>query len=638
MRRSLTLAGALAVGCALVAAPLASQAAIADTGKGGTEVFTTVGADGKPLPDLATFGGVGVKASAYGSAVVAKPGSTTEFYGLTDRGPNVDSPDGKSKIEPIPDYAPQIGLFRMDAGHAILEKTILLRGTDGKTMNGQVSPEADTGETITDLDGKVLPKSVDGYDSEGLVAAPDGTFYVSDEYGPYITHFAADGSMIGRLSPFDGTLPGELKMRDPNKGMEGLTMTPDGKTVVGMMQSALVTPDLTKKPKNVVPVRIVTIDIASGKTHEYLFMRHLDSAETNVSEITAISATKFLIDERDGKLEPGAYKRLYLADITNATDVGPASTVAGASYDATKGGLLVGGKSIEGLVGKAGEKDAAAALAAAKITPAASALYLDVAALVTGIDGSGNYFGHDKVEGVAALFGGQRLTISNDSDYGLGGATGTAPFQLEPKNLPNGQQDDGEFMNVTMANVAPAAVGPGYTALAAPSMTAKATTGANSRTVTVAGQNFEPGVTYSVVLHSDPVTLGTVTPAADGTIAPTDFAVPNTVPAGDHAVDLVAANGVVTAEAPVTLDAFAVPTTPAPSASAAPGGQATPTASASAPAAKQAPSATPTRAANQAGELPYTGFTGLPILIGSLLAAAVGVGLLLLERNRRLHG
>ena len=35
----------------------------------------------------------------------------------------------------------------------------------------------------------MLPKDPNGYDSEGLVALKDGTFWVSDEYGPFITHF-----------------------------------------------------------------------------------------------------------------------------------------------------------------------------------------------------------------------------------------------------------------------------------------------------------------------------------------------------------------------------------------------------------------------------------------------------------------
>ncbi len=92
-----------------------------------------------------------------------------------------------------------------------------------------------------------------GYDSEGLVAMRDGTFWVSDEYGPYVTHFDHDGYEIGRLTPYTasvdnafhtivGYLPPEFARRLKNKGMEGLALTPDGRMLVGAMQSALQSP------------------------------------------------------------------------------------------------------------------------------------------------------------------------------------------------------------------------------------------------------------------------------------------------------------------------------------------------------------------------------------------------------------
>jgi len=52
--------------------------------------------------------------------------------------------------------------------------------------------------------------------------------------------------------------------------MEGLTVTPDGQTLVGIMQSALQQPDLTQKPGNVTTLRIVTVNLRTHVTHEYL--------------------------------------------------------------------------------------------------------------------------------------------------------------------------------------------------------------------------------------------------------------------------------------------------------------------------------------------------------------------------------
>jgi len=38
-------------------------------------------------------------------------------------------------------------------------------------------------------------------DSEGLVLSHDGSFWVSDEYGPYIYHFTRQGKMVGAIRP-----------------------------------------------------------------------------------------------------------------------------------------------------------------------------------------------------------------------------------------------------------------------------------------------------------------------------------------------------------------------------------------------------------------------------------------------------
>jgi hypothetical protein len=335
-------------------------------------------------------------------------------------------------------------------GKAVLERSIPLRAADGTPYSGRVNTQATTGETIVDLNGSVLPADKTGYDSEGLVALPDGTFWVSDEYGPFITHFDGRGRAIGRLSPFDGSLPAELANRVPNKGMEGLTVTPDGGTLVGIMQSALQQPDLTKKPGNVTTLRIVTYDLRTHAAREYLYL--LDDPKVNsgaVSEITALSPTTFLVDERDGNFEPGAYKKLFKIDFSHATDVGPKASVPGATYDAAKGGLLAKGQSVDAYVGTDDTATATTDLAAAGITPVTKKLAVDLGGLLTGLDPAGGFFGHDKIEGVATTDGGRTIVVSNDSDFGIDGVTNdAAPFQLHVKTLPDGRQDDGEFLAI----------------------------------------------------------------------------------------------------------------------------------------------------------------------------------------------
>ena len=88
----------------------------------GTDTFTYTVSDAvhlysTHLPPLARIGGVPITGGAYGSSlapVPGSPGSPGEYYGLTDRGPNVDGPVENEKILPLPKFQPAIGRFRPD--------------------------------------------------------------------------------------------------------------------------------------------------------------------------------------------------------------------------------------------------------------------------------------------------------------------------------------------------------------------------------------------------------------------------------------------------------------------------------------------------------------------------------------------
>jgi hypothetical protein len=442
--------------------PAGTMAYTPNKGFSGTDQFQVTTTDAVKLyavdtPPMATVGGVDIQSSANGSAIAAVPGNSDEIYGLTDRGPNVDGRTDNEKVLPIPDFHPQIAVFQLSDGTATPGKTIILKGPDGEQLVGLVHPQANTGETLVTIDGRPLPPSDHGLDSEGLVALPDGTFWVSDEYGPFLIHFDAKGKELERLSPFNGTLPRELSLRSPNQGMEGLTVTPDGSTLVGIMQSALATPGLEGSAKQVPLTRIVTVNLASKAMKEYLYpLANPQDTKVAVSEITALSDTEFLVDERDGELQPGANKKIYIADVSKATDVGPNATVPGATYRADAGGLQVEGKPIETVVGVTTDAAAIDKLKSLGITVASKTLKLDLGALLTELNNKGEFFGHDKIEGLATPDGGKTLVIANDSDFGLAGiASDTPPFKLKPKILANGRQDSGEFLVVDTTKLPP---------------------------------------------------------------------------------------------------------------------------------------------------------------------------------------
>ena len=246
-------------------------------------------------------------------------------------------------------------------------------------------------------------------------------------------------------------------MRSPNQGMEGLTITPDDSTLVGIMQSALKTPGLEGSAKPVPLGRIVTVNLATKAVKEYLYPL-ANPAETKVavSEITALSNTLFLVDERDGELQPRGNKKVYIADIADATDVGPGANVPGGVYRADAGGLQLDGKPVETLVGVSSDAAAVDKLRSLGVTVASKPLKLDLGALLTELNDRGEFFGHDKIEGLATPDGGKTLVVANDSDFGLAGIESqTPPFKLKPKVLASGRPDTGEFLVVDTTKLPP---------------------------------------------------------------------------------------------------------------------------------------------------------------------------------------
>src|SRR4051812_44726671 len=192
------------------------------------------------------------------------------------------------------------------------------------------------------------------FDPESVRLSRDGkSVFVSDEYGPYIYRFdRASGFRTAVYTVPDKfavtylSAQGDLEIdvannpigRVANKGMEGLAITPDGSTLVGIMQSAL-EQDGGDNAGQV--VRIITIDVDSGAIlHEYAYPTDTDKKYT-VSDIVAVTNDVFLVDERDGKGfadVPGSeakFKKLFLIDLSDATDV---STIQG--HDALSGAAV----------------------------------------------------------------------------------------------------------------------------------------------------------------------------------------------------------------------------------------------------------------------------------------------------------
>jgi len=286
-----------------------------------------------------------------GSGLAWAGGDT--FLAVPDRGPNAVA--WNSAVDDTTSYVPrfhtlQLALSAVPNGTLPYTLTPLVKST---TLLWSPTPLAYgaqapagvaanhyplTGRSDSFDASKTSSNTADGrFDPEGIRVSRTGkTLYVTDEYGPYVYQFDRATGARGRSYALPSTfyvanknaqgaleISGNTSGRVTNKGMEGLAITPDGRTLVGFVQSPLIQDGGDGGRMN----RIVTIDTATGATHQYAYDNYLaDKSKTyNSSELLAINSHEFLVLERDGKGlgddSTAVVKRLYKIDIAGATDV-----------------------------------------------------------------------------------------------------------------------------------------------------------------------------------------------------------------------------------------------------------------------------------------------------------------------------
>lgn len=392
-----------------------------------------------------------IRNGGYGSDAAAHPINPNQFYALTDRGPNADfeGEAGAGKLFLTPNYTPRIGLFELQANSQIVKiKDILLKDAQGNPISGLPNPKAlgGTNEIPYDVDGQLMVMNpqmpfnetsnpirtdINGLDPEGLAALDDGSFWISDEYGPHVVHYASDGVELARINPFandkrnnviiDGKqllLPAEFANRRANRGMESLTITPDQTTLIGVMESSMDNPD--KIGRNSALTRIVTIDLVTGQIAQYLY--RLDNPKHVNSGIVAINDHEFYIIEHDRKMplqHKEAKKFIYKIDIAQATDIeGVANQITDTNYDFEQDiafGLMINGQTLEQFL--AFDEQNWQVLAELGIKPVRKSLVVDVIGAVD--------YPHDKLEGLWLRQDGS-FGLLNDDDFSITDAEGSS--------------------------------------------------------------------------------------------------------------------------------------------------------------------------------------------------------------------
>lgn len=205
-------------------------------------------------------------------------------------------------------------------------------------------------------------------DAEAVAIAPDGSYYVSDEYQVGIFRFDKTGKLIGYIPATPALTPrvgGVVNFttadavagqtgRRLNQGLEGLTIAPDGKTLWTLLQSATLQDSTLGNDALRTTTRLIGYDISGNPTPDSPFAEFvlelpvLNRGNTNgtvtaaqasnrtaaQSELLAINSTQFLVLSRDGNGlgndptaatgndgRPPVYKSVLLIDTAGATNI-----------------------------------------------------------------------------------------------------------------------------------------------------------------------------------------------------------------------------------------------------------------------------------------------------------------------------
>ncbi|WP_051348727.1 esterase-like activity of phytase family protein [Peribacillus kribbensis] len=359
------------------------------------------------------------------------------FYTITDRGPNGDSKYGK--FFPVPSFSPQIVKIELGNGAVHVLKQIPLKlpqgYTDPITKSRNISGISNfPGQNTTKLagfgtmdeisygaDGQVLPADPYGLDTEAISYNPnDDTFWVSEEYRPSLVQVKRDGTIIQRLVPkgekdlfasapavpVHDILPAVFAMRNPNKGLEGTTVTPSGRYLYTALQGPIINPygDGSAPPKGSTAIRVLRYDLKHMDKDPKEFLYVLDGKHL-ISDITALDDDHVLFDERDSDY---SYKSIFkVAFSTAASPTNIFGLLDGESLDKTD-------VTLENTVTTPYAPDKTYTVTPTRgttvtVKPLQKALF---------VDAKQRGYNNSKLEGIA-MPNDHTLALTNDNDFGV---------------------------------------------------------------------------------------------------------------------------------------------------------------------------------------------------------------------------
>ncbi|WP_128378026.1 esterase-like activity of phytase family protein [Streptomyces cavernae] len=249
-------------------------------------------------------------------------GRKGEFWTVTDRGPNgqIKIDGTKRRTFPVPGFDPAIVRIRVSGKTVRVVDAIPLTTRSGKPVTG-LPNQAGRDEAPYTYDARSpLTYDPNGVDTEGIVRAADGTFWLVDEYGPSLIHVSARGKVLtcyvprglhltGTDYPVVEALPAILLHRKVNRGFEGLAQLPGGDLVLAV-QSPLSVPDQAAGEASLTTRLLRFSPRERAVTAEYAYRfdpvnvvdpSEDDPSELKISSVVAIGRDRLLVEERTDK-------------------------------------------------------------------------------------------------------------------------------------------------------------------------------------------------------------------------------------------------------------------------------------------------------------------------------------------------
>lgn len=348
-------------------------------------------------------------------------GRKGEFWTVTDRGPNgrIKVDGTKRRTFPVPGFDPAIVKIRVSGDTVKVIDAIPITTSTGKPVTG-LPDQQGRDEAPYSYDAKTpLTYNPNGVDTEGVVRAEDGSFWLVDEYGPSLIHVSARGKVLTRFVPkglnLTGAdypvveaLPSVLLHRKINRGFEGLAQLPCGDLVMAL-QSPLSLPDGDAGNASRTTRLLRFSPKKKAVTAEYAYRfdpvnvvdpSEDDTSELKISSVVAVGGDRLLVEERTDKAA-----RLQVVRLTRGADI------LGGPYDDD-----TTSPSLEQLEDPA----------ASGVPVLAKRLVVDLGK-VAGVPG--------KIEGVARVDH-DTLALINDNDFGM--TDGAGAFDAQGRLVDSG--------------------------------------------------------------------------------------------------------------------------------------------------------------------------------------------------------